>query len=72
MAAEVIPGSSCQFGLPHPLFPARLAQSVFTQAHSGYFVFTGGQKFLLNQLVSTGESPPITVVANWISELKKK
>ena len=72
MAAEVIPGSTFQFRLPHPLFPARLAQSVFTQAHSGYFVFTGGQKFLLNQLVSTGESPPLIVVASWTSELKKK
>jgi serine/threonine protein kinase len=72
MAADVIPGSTFQFRSPHPLFPARLAQSVFTQAHSGYFVFTGGQKFLLNQLVSTGESPPLIVVASWTSELKKK
>ncbi len=72
MAAEVIPGSTFQFRPPHPLFQVRLAQSVFTQAHSGYFAFSGGQKFLVNQLVSSGEVPPITVVANWTSDLKKK
>jgi Tol biopolymer transport system component len=72
MAAEVIPGSTFQFRPPHPLFQVRLAQSVFTQAHSGYFAFPGGQKFLVNQFVNSGEVPPMTVVANWTSGLKKK
>lgn len=72
MVADVIPGSTFQFRPPRSLFPVRLAQSVFTQSHSGYFAFSGGQKFLINQLVGTTDSPPVTAIANWTSELKNK
>jgi hypothetical protein len=46
--------------------------NVLGGANADFSVFPGEQKSLLNQLVSTGESPPITVVANWTSELKKR
>jgi len=72
MATEVIPGATFQFGPPHPLFTIRPAENFLGGAHADYSVYPGRQKFLLNQLTSKGESPPITVVANWTSELKRK
>lgn len=72
MAAEVIPGPTFQFRPSRALFPVRLAQSVFTQSHSGYFVLSGGQRFLINQVVGDTDSVPITAMANWTSGLKQK
>ena len=72
MAAEVIPGPTFQFRPSRALFPVRLAQSVFTQSHSGYFVLSGGQRFLINQVVGATDSPPISAMTNWTSGLKQK
>jgi hypothetical protein len=35
-------------------------------------VSTDGQRFLINSLLQPSTSEPITLVANWESELKKK
>ena len=72
MATDVIPGPTFQFRPPRPLFSIRPAESFLGATHVDYSVYPSRQQFLLNQLVNTGESPPITVVANWTAELKRK
>ncbi len=72
MAAEVIPGATFQFRPPQALFSFHPAQGAAGQAHSGYFAMTGGKEFLLNELATSGDSPPITVLSNWTLNLKKK
>ena len=72
MVADIVPGSTFQFRPPRALFPVRLAQGVYSQSHSGYFALSGGQKFLVNELAGTADSPPITAITNWTSELKNR
>ena len=72
MAAEVVPGPTFQFRPPHSLFKVRPPENFLNGAHADFSIFPDRQKFLLNQSVSTGESPPMTVIANWTTELKKK
>jgi len=71
MAAKVIPGPTFQFQAPQTLFPIQPPEDDIT-ATEDYSVFPGGQKFLLNQLVSTGANLPVTAVTNWTTALKGK
>jgi len=71
MAAKVIPGASFQFRAPQALFPIQPPEDDIT-VNEDYFVFPGGQKFLLNELATSKEKLPITVVTNWTEGLKQR
>ena len=71
MAAKVTPGATFQFQTPDPLFSIRPPEG-FADTNSDYMVFPGGQKFLLNQLATSMENLPITVVTNWTEALKQR
>ena len=71
MAVDVTAGAALQFRPPHPLFSIRPPED-YLDVNADYSVFPGGQKFLLNQLVTTGDKLPITVVSNWTEELKRR
>ena len=69
MAVEVN-GSSGTFeaGIPKPLFDVRIGNAAGV---SDYEVAGDGQRFLVNTLFEQNERPPVTVVMNWTSDLKK-
>jgi len=71
MATKVTPGATFQFQTPDPLFSIRPPEG-FADTNSDYMVFPGGQKFLLNQLATSKENLPITVVTNWTEEMKRQ
>jgi len=57
-------------GTPHALFQTRItgARYVYFQ----YDVAPDGQRFLINSLRPENTAPPLTLVLNWDTELKKK
>jgi eukaryotic-like serine/threonine-protein kinase len=71
MAATVKTGATFQFLPPRPLFPIRPPEDLL-DPRADYAVFPGGQKFLLNQLATREGNLPISVVANWTEELKRR
>ena len=68
MAVEVKPGSTFQAGVPWALFQTRVSGEVGSSKH--YTVTKDGQRFLVNMPVEGATSNPITVVLNWVEELK--
>jgi Tol biopolymer transport system component len=69
MAVEVN-GSSGTFevGIPKPLFDLRIRN---TSGFSDYDVTADGQRFLVSTLVEQNARSPVTVVMNWMADLKK-
>jgi eukaryotic-like serine/threonine-protein kinase len=60
-------GGSPRLGVPHALF-----QAIGVQRQVGTFVVTAdGKKFLINSGSSKQGSQPLTLVLNWLAELKK-
>ena len=67
MAAEVNgKGTGFEVGAVTPLFRTRIAPTRYE-----YDVTADGQRFLINTLPEQTTSSPITVVLNWIAELRK-
>jgi len=58
-----------QLGLPKPLFPVTLVDAFFVGR--SYEVSNDGQRFLMPAIASDATAPPLTVVLNWQTELKK-
>jgi hypothetical protein len=60
-------------GVPKLLFRPRVrllrASDMFDAA---YFPAADGSRFLVNALVQDSDATPITVVVNWMEELKQK
>ena len=72
MAVEVhTKGESLELGRPTPLFTFRLSLRILRQGMISYDVSPDGKKFLI--LIAADENTrPLTLVANWSAELKKK
>ena len=69
MAMEVnTDGQVFDHGVPKPLFDVRLE---LEGRRSRYQVAANGQKFLVVVPLESAQSPPITVVTNWIAGLKQ-
>ena len=71
MAVPVESGASFRAGVPQALFPARVRGFIVTGSRTEISVLRDGQKILVNALQEESIRAPITVVANWTSELKK-
>ena len=61
-------GSTFEAGTPKALFQTRLPG--YPIARSTYDVTADGQRFLINNLSEGASSAPITVVVNWMADLK--
>jgi Tol biopolymer transport system component len=66
-AVDVRAGSRLEYGTPHYLFDLK---TNVTSATRSYASSRDGQRFRVNMLLETTESP-INVVVNWTAELKK-
>ncbi len=58
-------------GGPTPLFQTRISSELGPYSVFSYAVTGDGGRFLLNEPVGDEASPPISVVLNWMAELKK-
>jgi Tol biopolymer transport system component len=58
-----------QLGQPKPLFPVALLDTFFVGR--SYEVSNDGQRFLMPAIASGATAPPLTVVLNWQTALKK-
>ena len=58
-----------QLGQPKPLFPVTLLDTFFVGR--SYEVSNDGQRFLMPAIASGTTAPPLTVVLNWQTQLKK-
>ena len=67
MEVEVTPGSPFKLGVPKPLFEAPAFQ--FNDPFGWPWDVTDDQRFLFN--TKQQGSPPVTVVTNWQTSLKK-
>ena len=56
-------GSTVDFSLPRPLFPAPLTSDLWT--NDQYSPSVSGDRFLFNALVNSAVPPAINVVLNW-------
>jgi Tol biopolymer transport system component len=71
MAVAVEPGAEFKASTPVALFEFRSGNTANLVTNPSYTVTGDGQRFLLNALVETKESAPLTVVTNWMAEMKK-
>jgi Tol biopolymer transport system component len=71
MSVEIIPGATFQAKTAKLLFKIDPAEHYVHPSRSGFVVFPGGQKFLVNQIVSAGGGPPLTVLSNWRAVLNQ-
>ncbi|MBI4472847.1 MAG: PD40 domain-containing protein, partial [Acidobacteria bacterium] len=69
MAIDVTTSPAFEPKIARPLFPA--AVSGMTDVRTHYAVTHDGQRFLVNKLLDTSGSTPLTVVLNWTATLKK-
>ena len=67
MAVAVQTDSTLQAGQPQALFQTRFFQPI-----NPYTVSADGQRFLINTPLEEDNSSPMTVVLNWMVELKKR
>jgi Tol biopolymer transport system component len=71
VAVPVETGTTFRAGAPRALFPVRLHMNVPFD-RTVFVLSPDGQRILVNQLLEESSRTPITVVANWEAELKKK
>jgi hypothetical protein len=67
---EVLPGSSFKVGIPKPLFEVR-AGTYPDAAGWIWDISPDGKRFLFDIPTGQPSSPPLTVITNWQSRLKK-
>jgi len=68
MSVEIKTGSTVEIGSPKPLFLTRVRSY---EAPNRYVVTPDGQRFLINAPAGEATAPPINVIVNWASNLKK-
>ena len=56
---------------PRPLFGSHLVTTAGLGFRAEYDVTADGQRFIVNQIAEGDAPPPITVIVNWQSLLKK-
>jgi Tol biopolymer transport system component/preprotein translocase subunit SecG len=71
MAVTVAAGDSFEAGAPAELFQTRIPSTSLTGDRNHYLAAPDGKRFLVNNLVSEGNTQPITVVLNWAADLKR-
>ncbi len=71
MAVDVTGGSTFVAGAARPLFQTRRREHISSADLFSYDVSADGQRFLVNTDVGEVTSPPLTVVQNWTTELKR-
>ena len=71
MAAAVRSGESFKTDAAVPLFEFRAGINPTLSGATPYAVTSDGQRFLINTVVDTEPSVPLTVVVNWAADLKK-
>ena len=71
MAVAMRGQSTFDAGPPMPLFQTHRREHISTVDLFSYDVSSDGQRFLVNTDVGEGDSPPLTVVLNWMADLKK-
>jgi serine/threonine protein kinase len=70
MSAKVQPGSTFEAGVPAELFKLNIPD--FTPSYPNNYVVTAdGQRFLVNSLVESAVSSPISVELNWTAEMRR-
>ena len=72
MAVPVTTGAKFDSGQPVSLFQASPRQEGSLLDQFFYDVSRDGQRFLINTLVKSAETQPMSVTLNWDAELKKK
>ena len=74
MAAPVRREGTLEVGAPQALFDTRTVEGPTTRPYmlQQYDVSPDGQRFLMNVAPEAVTASPITVVLNWIEELKQK
>jgi Tol biopolymer transport system component len=58
-------GAAPQVGVPVPLFRTRVGGAVQGTSRAQYFVSRDGQRILMNTVVESAPSAPITLIVNW-------
>ena len=61
-------GTRFEYGAPHVLFQMR--SDIAANVRSSYVASHDGQRFLVNTVLDS-ESSPISVVVNWLAEIRK-
>jgi hypothetical protein len=68
MAVDVKAGATFEAGDPKMLFPTRMKSA---SASREYDLTSDGRRFLVNSMVSEESIAPITLLQNWMAELKR-
>jgi hypothetical protein len=71
MAVPIKLGAAIDVGAPRPLFELHLRLAGVNGSRNQYAVAPDGQRFLVINLLDEGARPPISVVTNWLSALRK-
>jgi hypothetical protein len=71
MAVTIGGGTTLEVGRPVVLFQPTVPLTGITDDRNNYVTTQDGQRFLVNTLVDTTNSQPLTVVLNWASDIKK-
>jgi len=71
MAVPVMPGSTFEAGAPRKLFETGMGFSALAGERHRFCVAADGERFLLLRQVEEQNAQPLTVVFNWMADLKK-
>ena len=71
MAASVKAGATFEFGQPTVLFQTRAREPLSAEEIFTYDVSPDGQRFLINVNLEQSNPPPVNIVLNWTSELRR-
>lgn len=72
MVAGVRLGASFESMTPVTLFQTRRRQQISSQDVFSYAVSQEGNKFLFNTLLDQRETPPLSIVLNWETEMENR
>jgi hypothetical protein len=67
MAVSVNSTAALEIGRPVALFPTNVPITTITDDRNSYVPSADGQRFLVNELVDSGNSQPWNVILNWNS-----
>jgi Tol biopolymer transport system component len=71
MVASVKTGSTFDFSAPTALFGTRAHEPLTAEEFFTYDVSVEGQRFLINENAEQKNAPPVDIILNWASSLKK-
>jgi Tol biopolymer transport system component len=71
MSVSIKAGPGIEAGVPQPLFDMHIRTEPITGSRNQYAMTPDGQRFLVVTLLEEAARPPITVVTNWTTALRK-